>query len=204
MFSARVEAALTFAGLRHAGQVRRDTGAPYLTHLVHVARILSRYGFDEDHEVTALLHDVLEDTCKTAEERTSVDGEIEARFGARVAEAVRALSEPKRGPDGARLRWGARKRAYIAQLSAAPALAQAVAAADKAHNLATLHLALDAQGDALWRHFTGGPRETAWFYREVLDVLRAGPIGGTALVTDLVDAATRLEARVGGREAPAA
>src|SRR5262245_5252668 len=61
-YSDRLEHALRFAAEAHQGQVRKKTTIPYITHPFHVALILERHGFDEDTLVTALLHDVVEDS----------------------------------------------------------------------------------------------------------------------------------------------
>jgi hypothetical protein len=57
----RFERALVFAARAHAGTNRKGTSIPYITHPVQVARILERYGFDENLVIAGLLHDVIED-----------------------------------------------------------------------------------------------------------------------------------------------
>lgn len=198
VFSARFDDALTFAALRHDGQIRKESGAPYLTHLVAVARVVSAYGYDEDHEITALLHDVLEDTCQNHEEREAVAAELEVRFGPAVATAVGALSEPKRDDAGARLAWPERKQAYITRLETATPLALRVSAADKIHNLATMLAGLEQRGPDLWRAFRGGPKESAWFYRSVQDVLRRRL--EEPIVEELTSHVQALEARAAADE----
>ena len=49
----------------HAGQVRRTSGVPYFEHVVAVAWILDRAGFDEEVVIAGLLHDLVEDTLIT-------------------------------------------------------------------------------------------------------------------------------------------
>lgn len=63
----REEAAYNFAREKHKGQ-QRDGGAPYISHLFEVYRILKEIRADEDLCVAALLHDTLEDTETTYEE----------------------------------------------------------------------------------------------------------------------------------------
>ena len=184
MFSARVEAALTMAARRHDGQVRKVSRVPYLTHLVHVARIVVYHGYDEDHEVVALLHDVLEDTCRDEAEIAQVAEQIGQEFGPQVQEAVHALSEPKHSQAGEALSWKLRKTAYIDGLSTASALALVVSAADKTHNIATLLHNLRSEGPALWQRFRGGPEQSLWFYQSVVDVLEAR-MPNTAIVAEL-------------------
>ncbi|MEO1337821.1 MAG: HD domain-containing protein [Myxococcota bacterium] len=179
MYSARFDAALTLAGLRHAGQVRKGSGAPYLVHLVHVAAILARAGYDENTQIVGLLHDIIEDTTSDAHEVRTVSDDIRNQFGASVIEAVETLSEPKRDAEGNAMPWQARKDQYIAQLKVGSTMALHVSAADKLHNLATLAEQLEHRGESVWKRFKVGPDETFWFYRSVHEVLKArtpGPL----------------------------
>ena len=52
---------------KHEGK-RRKQGTPYYLHPYAVAEMLKDKGFDEDYQVTGLLHDTLEDTNATKEE----------------------------------------------------------------------------------------------------------------------------------------
>ena len=63
----RVRAAFDLAASSHATQLRKD-GSPYITHPVAAAIIVVEMGLDEDSIVSALLHDVVEDTSVTTEE----------------------------------------------------------------------------------------------------------------------------------------
>lgn len=69
----RIHHAYEFARKAHAGQ-KRFSGEPYIIHPLNVANLLLDYHPDEDSIVTALLHDVAEDTPVTLEE-------IEKEFG---------------------------------------------------------------------------------------------------------------------------
>ena len=63
----RYENALAFAAKKHEGQFRIG-GLPYITHPVAVAGIVKEKGGDTDAVITALFHDLLEDTDATEEE----------------------------------------------------------------------------------------------------------------------------------------
>lgn len=63
----RYENALAFAAKKHEGQFRIG-GLPYITHPVAVAEIVKEKGGDTDAVITALFHDLLEDTDATEEE----------------------------------------------------------------------------------------------------------------------------------------
>ena len=81
----RVRAAYDTAKAAHAGQKRKD-GSPYLTHCVAVADIVVDFGLDADSVVSALLHDVIEDTPLTHED-------VARQFGTAVADIVEGVSK---------------------------------------------------------------------------------------------------------------
>lgn len=59
-----LDAALQIAAQAHAGQRRKYTGEPYLSHCIEVVNILIKHGVQDDSDVlmaAAALHDVLED-----------------------------------------------------------------------------------------------------------------------------------------------
>ena len=81
------ERAFNYASQKHAGQMRKD-GAPYIMHPVAVADIVKEWGYGIDYQVTALFHDLLEDT--DAEESVIADIGGEA-----VLKAVKLLTKQK-------------------------------------------------------------------------------------------------------------
>jgi HD domain len=72
-----IDAAYHLATQAHVLQ-RRDNGDPYITHPIAVADILAGYHLDVASIVTALLHDVVEDTPVKLVE-------VEQKFGKEVA-----------------------------------------------------------------------------------------------------------------------
>jgi len=80
--------AYVFAMKAHGSQ-KRASGAPYFTHPLEVAEILTGFKLDAATIVAALLHDVVEDT-----DATPVD--IEAIFGADIASLVDGLTKISR------------------------------------------------------------------------------------------------------------
>ena len=77
---------LLFAKEKHEGQTRIG-GKPYISHPVEVAKILEEKGFtDASYIITALFHDLLEDTDATEQE-------ISYYGGADVLAAVKVLTK---------------------------------------------------------------------------------------------------------------
>ncbi len=77
--------AYVFAANRHRGQLRLS-GEPYLSHPLHVAKILTELELDEVAVATGMLHDLLEDT------QTSRD-ELQEAFGEQISGLVEALTK---------------------------------------------------------------------------------------------------------------
>ena len=81
----RVQEAYQFSDKAHEGQYR-DSGEPYISHPLAVARILADWHLDPQALMAALLHDVMEDTKVSK-------AEISKRFGKSVAALVDGLSK---------------------------------------------------------------------------------------------------------------
>lgn len=68
MDSIEYNKALEFATIKHLNQYRTG-GEPYITHPIAVSKIVMDMGYTEiDYLITALFHDLLEDTDTTEEE----------------------------------------------------------------------------------------------------------------------------------------
>ena len=80
-----IEEAYEVARAAHSGQYRQS-GEPYITHPLAVAKILAEWHLDAQALIAALLHDVVEDTPTTK-------SEISKRFGKAVAELVDGVSK---------------------------------------------------------------------------------------------------------------
>ena len=108
--------ALEFAKAKHKGQ-KSIGGDDYITHPMAVSEIVKNQGFDENYQIAALFHDLLEDTDATQEEIL--------RYGNQeILEAVTRLTK-KKGYDMAE---------YVSAIKQNP-IAFAVKAADRLHNL---------------------------------------------------------------------
>ncbi len=80
-----VQNAYVVARDAHEGQMR-TSGEPYITHPVAVASILAELNLDHETLMSALLHDVIEDTASSKEDLAEV-------FGATVADLVEGVSK---------------------------------------------------------------------------------------------------------------
>ncbi|CAN5273056.1 HD domain-containing protein [soil metagenome] len=82
--------AILFAATGHSGQFRKDGITPYINHPIEVMHLLTFTGNISNEEIliSAVLHDLIEDTSINKEE-------IAARFGTKVAGIVQELSDDK-------------------------------------------------------------------------------------------------------------
>lgn len=124
-----VHTAIEWTMERHAGQVRRD-GTDFRCHPLRVAVILHEIADQTDPNVlcAGLLHDLLEDTD------TQVD-EINATFGSKVGDFVRALTLKDPRPGQTKLQ---RNMAHFEGLRWEGRDAQIIRSADRLDNLKTL------------------------------------------------------------------
>src|SRR3954452_14415180 len=89
--SERFDEALAYASRHHRGQLRKGSRVPYMTHLMRVRALVMEHGGTEDQAIAALLRDAVEDA--PAGQGGAVLAEIRERFGATVADIVRARSD---------------------------------------------------------------------------------------------------------------
>jgi (p)ppGpp synthase/HD superfamily hydrolase len=181
--TARFEEALVLAVRLHAGQTRKGTDTPYISHLLAVTGIVLEHGASEDEAIAALLHDAPED----AGGRETLE-QIRDRFGETVAEVVAGCTDSWTIP---RPPWRGRKEAYIAHLRVASASVCLVSAADKLHNARTILADYRTLGEAVWSRFTGGREGTLWYYRSLVEVLQ--DTGPTPIVEELDRVVSEIE-----------
>jgi (p)ppGpp synthase/HD superfamily hydrolase len=159
------EDALIFTARLHAGQTRKGSTTPYISHLLAVTAIALDHGATETEAIAALLHDAVED-----QGGPETLAEIRRRFGNQVAEIVAACSDTDESPKPP---WQVRKDAFVERLRSEPYSVRLVVAADKLHNVRDVLRSYRVHGDDLWLHFKGGHDGTLWYYRAVVDALVA-------------------------------
>jgi (p)ppGpp synthase/HD superfamily hydrolase len=158
------EQALIFATRKHAGQTRKKTQAPYVSHLLIVAGIVLEAGGDEDLAIAALLHDVVEDCGGVP-----VLKEIRRRFGKRVAHVVEGCTDSDETPKPP---WRQRKEEYLKHLRNADRDTRLVSAADKLHNARSILTDYREIGEQVWERFAGQRAGTLWYYRALAKEFR--------------------------------
>lgn len=183
MLTERFERALVYATRLHRDQRRKGSGVPYVSHLLAVCELTLEYGGDEDEAIAALLHDAIEDQGG-ARARAGILHE----FGPRVTEIVEGCTDTDQSPKPA---WRARKEVYIKHVAEASPSVRLVSACDKLHNARSVVMDYRVYGEALWDRFTGGREGTLWYYRAMLNALRAA--GPSAVVEELDRVVTELE-----------
>jgi (p)ppGpp synthase/HD superfamily hydrolase len=136
-------------------------------HVVGVAMILDRLGFDEEVVIAGLLHDAVEDVAGVTLDR------VAAEFGPRVAGLVGWCTETKADAGGRPRPWIDRKTEHIAHLRGAPAEARAVALADKLHNLTSILVDLQ-DGRPVWSLFNADRAQVLWYYGACIAAYEGG------------------------------
>ena len=184
----RLQRAFRYAAEKHAGQTRKQTAVPYLSHLMAVASLVLEAGGDEDMAIAALLHDVVEDCGGMPRLR-----EIRRQFGLRVAKIVEGCTDSFGEP---KLEWVQRKKDYLREVKHADIETRLVSASDKLHNVRTILADYRQDGEAIWRRFSGKREGTLWYYRALSDeYLRRNP---NRIARELALAVAELE-RAAGR-----
>ena len=163
-YTPQLDSALTLVAEAFRFRIRKGSGVPYLTHLLQVCCTVGEWGGDEEQMIAALLHDYLEDI-----EGASRAG-LEARFGARVAGFVEALSDATERPKPP---WRKRKVAYVAAVRSEPAELKLISAADKLHNACSIVRDQRRMGDEVFERFTANKAQTLWYYRAMREALAA-------------------------------
>lgn len=182
--------ALALAIRVHAGQTRKGTDVPYVSHVLGVAALVLEGGGDEDALIAALVHDTVEDGGDPGAVRAT----IEEEFGPDMLAIVNALSDAASEAGEEKGPWPERKYHYIEHLRGSddPRI-HLVCLADKLHNLTATLVDLEAHGPKTWDKFNA-PVASQWWYYDALGTLFAeGPVAGNPLQIRYATALGRLD-----------
>jgi GTP pyrophosphokinase len=166
MLSSRYADAVAYATDAHAGQVRKGTSIPYITHPIAVSALVLEFGGDEDLAIAGVLHDVVEDCGVTVDD-------LMGKFGERVADLVEACTDGVPDETGRKPAWRTRKETYLSHLQTASADLLLVSICDKIHNARAIEADRSTIGDAVFDRFTAGRAGTYWYYWALHDVFKA-------------------------------
>jgi guanosine-3',5'-bis(diphosphate) 3'-pyrophosphohydrolase len=164
---ARVREAYRLGAQAHAGQTRKS-GEPYITHPVAVAGILADLRLDAEAVIAAILHDTIEDTPV---ERS----DLEARFGADVADLVEGVTKLDKVQFRSAQEANAESFRKMMLAMARDLRVILIKLADRLHNMRTL----DSMSDASRRRIA---RETLEIYAPI-----AQRLGMNAFKAELQD-----------------
>jgi (p)ppGpp synthase/HD superfamily hydrolase len=190
----RLQKAFRYAAEKHAGQTRKQTAVPYLSHLMAVTSLVLEGGGDEDTAIAALLHDVVEDCGGMPRLR-----EVHKMFGTRVAKIVEGCTDSFVDP---KLPWNVRKKEYLERLKHEDAETRLVSASDKLHNVRTVIADYRQDGESIWKRFSGGRDGTLWYYRALSDEFQQRK--ANRITRELAIAVRELEKMVGAKPRNAA
>lgn len=171
-FNNLVEYAASFAADKHKGQYRKEGNLLYISHLVAVALILQKYNFSEEIIAAGLLHDTLEDTETTQEE-------VLENFGQEILNMILQVT------NDVNLNWKEKKQKYIDTVRLASNGAQAIALADKIHNMQSLLSNLEDLGpEKVWAFFNAGKEDKLWFEESCLAMFQETFSGPHAMLEE--------------------
>lgn len=183
----RFDEAVRYAREVHAGQDRKGTGVPYISHLLGVSSIVLDDGGNEDEAIAALLHDAAEDHGGRARLE-----DIRSRFGDAVAKIVEDCTDSWDAPKPP---WAERKRAYAEHARSLRASSLRVSVADKVHNSYAILRDLRNEGERVWARFKAAPDDVLFYYQSLVRAYREA--GGGKLVDELERIVRGIEREMG-------
>lgn len=153
--------AYSLAAAAHGKQRRPSDGRYFLDHVVEVAELLHRAGFDDELVAVGLLHDAVE-------RGTLGEKELRDEMGVSICSLVLTLSEDSKI---ASFDW--RKAGLRRQVESAGGLAVTVFAADKLSDICGLRRGIGIYGDALGERLGTSVDGMTAHYRESVEMVES-------------------------------
>lgn len=175
--------AYSLAAAAHGKQRRPSDGRYFLDHVVEVAELLHRAGFDDELVVVGILHDAVE-------RGTLGEKELRDEMGVSICSLVIILSE-----DPTIASFDQRKAGLRNQVAAAGGWAVTVYAADKLSDILGLRRGIETVGNGLEERMGTSIASMATHYRESVKMIESVRPGSAFLPALRVEL-ERLEADV--------
>lgn len=166
IYTLRVKNAIRFSIKTHEiyqKQKRKGKDVAYITHPMTVGTILAMAGAREDVVIAGILHDTIEDSI---EEKKVDEKMLRERFGKRVMEIVKSVSEDKECLD-----WEERKSRAREKIKKFKHDSLLVKSADVISNVVELIDDYIVNGDDIFRRFGGSKEKVINNYLEVMDII---------------------------------
>ena len=156
-----VEEAIHFMVKAFKGQRIKTENIDRSFHSMTVYALMRDVADTEEVLVSALLHDIINDSEYGYEE-------IEEKFGTLVADMVSDLSE-----DMSIVKWLDRKKDYIRRMRANyDIMVINIMLADKLHVLLSNYNLFLKVGDKVWKYTGGSKDDNRWLYRETYNIAK--------------------------------
>jgi (p)ppGpp synthase/HD superfamily hydrolase len=196
-FSDRVAHALAFAAKHGLSRTRPGRPVTHLAHPANIAIILARYDCDEVSLVAGVLGYLINDLEYTRQRE--LQQRVVEKFGSKVAEVVRQVTEPQYDSRGKRRGWKAWKMDFLADLALAEPRALEVCAATQIHSCGSVLTDLRRLGVEYLEQFSVAQAdEMVWWYRACASTLEKHPAGPRpGMVAELLHLADRLATDLG-------
>lgn len=150
-----IQKAIEYSLKLHSEQLRKGGDVPYAQHPVSIAMMMCEEDLDTDIIVTALLHDLIEDTIMTYET-------LNSEFGDTIEAYVRACTEPDQS-----IPWEIRKQRTIDKFQDRCNDVKWVILGDKLHNLYSIYKHYIENGEKTWTYFSRGFEKQKWYYESL-------------------------------------
>ena len=159
-----LEESIIYSTVMYQGKVRKIKNTPYILHPLEVAQILSTMTDDQEIIAAGVLHDVVEDTDGTL-------GEIEKRFGKRVALLVDSETENDYPGEDKSASWMKRKEQTLEKLRDSTDIGvKMLWISDKLSNLRSLARIYGEIGESVWDHLhQKDPTLQRWYYKTIAE-----------------------------------